>query len=538
MDLDALEASLTQDTGWASLEDLVTSSEGFALTTATNVQRAAMWVLQDNTVPDRLWDDPVVQEAFGGVRPTARSPLSAREVLFLAGIRGGKTLICAAAVLWFSITARLDVGPGQYLKKGERPRASLVSARLDNAEEAFRYLKGALTEQPRLQPLLVGEPRMSRLTVRHPSGQLMDIKVVAMSGRQGVNLVSRWCSIVLFDEAPRIASGEADGKINLSGMVSGVRARMLHGAPIVYIGSPIGAVGYCYKIFSSNFGKPDNRATVIKAKGRWLNPFVWTPEAEAELKDKAYDEWLTDCEAEFRDVEMQMFASTALDSCLRHEPLVREPVAGKTYAAWMDPGTRRNAWTLLISETSDNVRFDICLTMEWQGSQAQPLNSIEVIKEIKTIIQPYGIKTVGSDQYAVDAIRDIARQVGLEIHELAFTAQNKTKRYKSVQTRLNAGYFSIPYSETLRADMLNVKQVIMGDGSLKIRLVETEDGRHCDFAAGLALLCGGYLEESDEEAHKAAEANRPTEDDEHFDDNPFSAAARDWLGEHEHDNPW
>jgi hypothetical protein len=537
MDLAQLGAHLSAHTSWESLEELVTSHEGFGLETATPTQRAVCWVLQNNTVPDHLWGDPIVREAFGGERPTPRSPHIAREVLMLAGIRGAKTLICSAAVLWFSINARLDIGPGKYLKPGERPRASLVSARLDNAQEAYNYLHGALTSKPRLMPLLVGNPTATKFTIRHSSGVLIDIKVVAMS-KHGVNLISRWCVVVLFDEAPRIASSESDGKVNLKGMVSGVRARLLHGAPIIYIGSPIGAIGYCYDLFNNNWGKPGNRVTVIKAKGRWLNPFVWTPEVEAALKVSDYDTWLTDCEAEFRDVEMQMFSSAALEICFRHDPLVRQPVAGKVYTAWMDPGMRRNAWTFLIAETSDNIRFDICLVMEWQGAQAKPLDSFEVLREIKTLIQPYGIVSVASDQYAVDAIRDIARSVGVQIHELAFTGQNKTKRYLSVKTRVNAGFFSIPYSDVFRADMLNVKEVIQSDGTVKIKLAETEDGRHCDFAAGLALLCGGYLEESDEEGHARKQDEAPTEDDEQFvtDDSFAARSAREWDGDDERED--
>jgi hypothetical protein len=173
--------------------------------------------------------------------------------------------------------------------------------------------------------------------------------------------------------------------------------------------------------------------------------------------------------------------------------------------------------------------------MEWQGAQARPLDSFEVLREIKTLIQPYGITTVGSDQYAVDAIRDIARTLGVQIHELAFTGQNKTKRYLSVQTRVNAGFLSLPYSDAFRADMLNVKQTILSDGSVKIKLAETEDGRHCDFAAGLALLCGGYLEESDEQGHARKQAEAPTEDDEQFvtDDSFAARAAREWNGDDE-----
>lgn len=535
--LDGLEARLAAEVGWQSLEHLVTSPDGFGLDTATNVQRAYCWVLQDNTIPDKYWADENVQKTFGGVRPTARSPHMAREVLLLAGVRGAKTLICAAACVWFALKVRLDVGVGRYLKRGERPRVSLVAARADNAREAYNYVRGALTEQPKLQPLLRGEPKRDWLTVLHPSGREIDIKVVAMSAKQGVNLVSRWSAGVLFDEAPRMVADDAEGKVNLDGMVRGVRTRMLAGAPIMYIGSPVGAIGYVYKLFNDNFGKDPNRITVGRSRGSWLNPTHWTPERIESLKNNplTYDDYLTDECAEFRDVETQMFSSVMVDKATRADPIVVPPDERRKYTAVMDPGTRGNAWALIVAETEDNVRFRVVLAHEWQGSAMQPLNTYQVLAETRDMLKPYGLTTVTTDQWASDPIRDIALTLGLGVSPMPFTAQNKYKRYKAVQTRLNSGLLELPPIENVRKDLLGVKQLVLGSGDLKIRLPETEDGRHCDFAAVLALLCGGYLEETDLERTEREAGELPTEDEEVFvTDNSFRARAqREWDGDDE-----
>lgn len=535
MDLSELAAHYTAHSGWESLEELVTSLDGFGLDTATPVQRAWCWVLQDNSIPDHLWAVPEVQQTFDNVRPMPRGSFVSREVLLLAGVRGAKTLICAAACVWFAIKCDLSQGPGKYLKRGERPRVSLVSARLSNAQEAFNYIRGALAEQPKLMPLLHGEPRKDSLTVRHPSGRLIDIKVVAMSAKQGVNLVSRWCAGVLFDEAPRMVADDADGKVNLDGMVRGVRARMLAGAPIMYIGSPVGAVGYVYNLFIQNFGKSPNRVTVGRARGSWLNPVHWTPERIEALRSnpQTYDDYLTDELAQFRDVEAQMFTHAGVAQCTREGPLIIAPEAGRTYTAVMDPATRGNAWTLLVAESEDNVRFRVCLAMEWVGSKMAPLSPRTVFDLVKQAVAPYRVATVGTDQWAIDPLRDLARDVGLELSPAPFSKVNKTKRYLAVKFRVESGLLELPPVENMRNDLLSVKQIIKGNGDVDVRLPESADGRHCDFAAGLALLCGGYIEESDVEAYKREQGELPTEDDEHFvTDNSFAArAAREWRGE-------
>lgn len=539
MDLTEYRDHLVAHTAWESLEELVTSPDGFGLDTATPVQRAWCWVLQNNTVPDHLWAVAEVQETFGGVRPMERGDFVSREILLLAGVRGAKTLICGAACVWFAIKCDLSQGPGRYLKRGERPRVSLVSARMSNAQEAFNYVRGALTEQPRLMPLLHGEPKKDSLTVRHPTGRLIDIKVVAMSARQGVNLVSRWCAGVLFDEAPRMVADDSDGKVNLDGMVRGVRARMLAGAPIMYIGSPVGAVGYVYNLFIQNFGKTHNRVTVGRAKGSWLNPVHWTPERIEALKSnpQTYDDYLTDELAQFRDVESQMFTHAGVAQCMREGPMTIAPVPGKKYTAVIDPATRGNAWTLIIANSEDNVKFQVNLAMEWIGSKMAPLSSRIVFQRIKEVIKPYGIEVVGTDQWAIDPLRDIAREEGLDLAPAPFSKVNKTKRYLAVKFRVDAGLLDLPPVENMREDLLFVKQLIKGNGDIDVKLPESADGRHCDFAAGLALLCGGYIEESDVEAYQREQGELPTEDDEQFEsDDSFAArAAREWNGDDERD---
>ena len=76
------------------LEVLLTSSEGFGLTTATPVQRAICRA-SDGIELGELWDDPTVRQAFGGACPRV-APL---EFVILAAIRCGKSLFSAAKAI-------------------------------------------------------------------------------------------------------------------------------------------------------------------------------------------------------------------------------------------------------------------------------------------------------------------------------------------------------------------------------------------------------------------------------------------------------
>lgn len=403
------------------------------------------------------------------------------------------TFIAACAALWMSQTVRLDAGAGMFLRPGEMPRISIVSARVDQAKQAFEYLKGALVSSPVLEKLLMEKPLTESLIVRHPSGAPIEICLVATASA-GTSLVARWCAGVIFDEAPRMASEQDGAAINLEEMVRAVRSRMLKGALIMYIGSPVGPVGYVYKLFTS-FWQKGGRVQVIKAKGPEMNPYNWTPEKCQELLDSDPDAHRTDVLAEFRDAETAMYSSTSVHAAMRTEPKVLPPDDTKTYSAAMDPATRGNAWTLIIAETSDNVRASVALAMQWIGSQSEPLSGWDVLAEMKPILDSYRVQTVKTDQFAVDFIRDIALRLGFGISAIPFTGKNKMQMYESVRVRLDAGYLDLPPDEDLRNDLLSVKKRVT-TGDPKVVLPETADGRHCDYAPALALLCGTYIEES------------------------------------------
>ena len=482
-------------------ELLLTSPEGFGLVNATPLQRAIACVLKSNSMPDRLWADTTVQAAFGGYRPTAEEMGGIDELGIVAGIRGGKTLMASMGMVFASQNVDLEHGRGQHMVAGEVPRVSLVSVSVDQSEAAYNYIRGALTEKPALKHLLIGEPTVDTITVRHPTGRPIEICVVAGS-KAGSSLVGRWCAGVIFDEAPLMALGEG-GVRDIKDMVTNVRPRMLSGARIMYIGSPWGNSGFIYDLFHQSWGKRNPVTVFIKAQGDWLNPVAWSEAEQARVKAKDEKAYRLNFLAEFMDPESSMYSSVSVDNAMKRSEVVRPPDPTKTYTAAIDPGMSSNSWTFGIAETEDNVRYDVVLAKQWTGSGAAPLVAGEIFDEMLPDLLAYRCTgSVKTDQWAAMPLVEIALTRGIGLSPLTITKANKFKLYASVGVRLDSGYLSLPPIPEVRQDLLNVKKRITGDG-VKVILPETADGRHCDYAAMLALLVGDYLQSSAEVMTKA-----------------------------------
>ena len=130
------------------------------------------------------------------------------------------------------------------------------------------HLMGALSA-PKIAPLVVGKklaeeeiPSSGMIALRHPSGRIVEIVVVA-GKRAGGGLVSYWSAGVVFDEAPRMG-GEADGVVNFDDSRKSVIGRLLPGAQLWANGSPWAPLGPIHKAVETWHRKP-GRVLVLRA---------------------------------------------------------------------------------------------------------------------------------------------------------------------------------------------------------------------------------------------------------------------------------
>lgn len=493
----------------ASLEWWLTSPLGFGLTTATPVQRAACRVLDGGKLGE-LASDPDVVECFGGTLPSCE----AEELLLLGGIRGAKSLLAAAAAV--RCTQRVDLSP---IRASDVPRVSICSLDLDKARVVLNdHLRGALESSPFLQAIFLEEVE-DGLLFRHPTGHPIEISVVA-GKRAGSHLVSRWQAGVIFDEAARMV-GSNDGVINLDHARTSVRGRLLPRAMVVEPSAPWAPFGPAYELYVQHFKKPTKAIAVMKCRGPQMNPVWWTPEQCERVRQADPDSYMVDVECEFIAPRESIFSPTTLkQACsLPDDDEPRNPLAH--YVGFMDPGTRGNAWTLVIATREDVpdhghrpepgekqrtiMRKRVVAHRERRGSTAAPLSPKEVLREYGEVLREYGLDWCYSDQWYIDANQDLAREAGFTLIQHDMNAAEKVRAYVGLRTAMVEGNALLPDNAQIRADLQRAEKHATQNGAT-IFLPVTADGRHCDYAPSVVGAMTVPIAD--------VRPERPTEDDE------------------------
>lgn len=471
-----------------TLESLLVHPEAFGLTTASPLQRAVCRIADGLPLGDLATQADVVQ-AIGDV---AALPMSRpAELLVLSGIRTGKSLLAAALAVRAALTCDLS-----RLRPGETARVSVLSLTVDLGRVVFDHAAATVAARPALRGLMVGEPTSDTVNLRHPSGRIVEVKVVA-GARAGASLVARWSAGCIFDEAPRM-NGEDDGIVNYDDARRAVLGRLLPGAQLVAIGSPWAPRGPVYEAVQEHHGKPTARLVVVRAPAYAMNPMWWTRERCEALRAQDDHAFRTDVLAEFADAEAALISSAEIDRATRKGALVIGRQAGHHYVSAMDPGTRGNAWTLVVlvrRQCADRkIRTCVVLARQWQGSKTAPLDPDKVLAEIAALAKLYGVPGVWTDQLAADFVRSIAQRHGLAVWPEAIGAANKVALFESLRMRLADDGLEIPDDPIVRADLLSIRKRVTMNG-IAIELPRTADGRHADYAPALALAASKAFSE-------------------------------------------
>jgi hypothetical protein len=469
---------LMHDQASFPLEWRLTSGYAFGLATASPLQRAICRVIDGKPLSKPMRSEPAVLRAFGGSLPDICAP---REVAIIAGVRVAKSLIAACtAVHW---TQRCDVS---QLGPGETPRVSVVSTSKDNAGAIYDHIVGRMQASPMLRHLIVGDPASEHIMVRHPSGRLVEIAIVA-GKRAGTSLVSRWSAGCIFDEFPRM-DGADEAVVNWDHQRVQMLNRLLPGAQILNVGSPWTPAGPAYEMVRDHWGAPTDRLVVIKASAIDMWPAYWTPERIAKAKESP-DAFRTDVLGEFASPEDALFPADLVAKAIRP---TQEPDPRLVYVAAMDPATRGNGWTCGIF-TRDGRKKRMVAAKEWRGSRTDPLSPRDVLKELADFLRPYRVTRVSTDRYYIDALVDLARDVGLSLDPETLTDKQRSERYLAVRNAMAAG--DIELVADVRADMIQLRKRVTPAG-VSIVLPQTRDGRHCDFAPVVMLGIGRWLHDA------------------------------------------
>lgn len=457
------------------LETVLTSKSGFGLVTASPLQRAICRIA-DGLPLGELANDPDVRTAIN----CDASALPGRipsELYLLSGVRCGKSLFAAALAV--RATQIVDVSK---LGAGEIPRVSVLALSLDSAKPILQHIRGALMSSA-LKGLQLSDVETEGVTLRHPTGRPVEIKIVA-GAKAGGSLVSRWSAGAIFDEAPRMQGAE-DGVVNFEHGRDAVAGRLLPGAQLVALGSPWAPFGPIYDVVEEFWGKPDEHRVVIRGTGPSMNRSWWTPERCAALEKKNAVAYRTDVLGEFADPEGGLIAPEDLEAVtIGPSDALDALAASPGWVAAMDPssgGSKRNAWTLVLARALADGNVLVGHAEEWRG-----LSPDDTLQKIGDLLERFGLSEVFSDQYSAAALNDLARKRGFTVTQRTTTAATKLAMFDDLAALVSSKRIGIVKHLGLLSDLAAVRRRITQAGA-SIHLPKTTDGRHCDFAPSVAL---------------------------------------------------
>jgi hypothetical protein len=99
---------------------------------------------------------------------------------------------------------------------------------------------------------------------------------------------------------------------------------------------------------------------------------------------------------------------------------------------------------------------------------------------------------VVTDQFAADALRDIADRHGLVLRVETITAQKKVELFENMRTKIAEGDVELPPDPVLRSDLLSIRKRVTQSG-IAFELPKTADGRHADYAPAVALVLAQHV---------------------------------------------
>lgn len=277
-------------------------------------------------------------------------------------------------------------------------------------------------------------------------------------------------------------------------------------ARIVLSSSPWGMLDAHYDAFER--GDTDLQMTVSAAT--WIaNPS--TTEESTRISQPDESRWEREYAAiPMAQAETSLLSALLVDRARRRPPQLYElpPEPGHRYAAFIDPATRGNAWTLvIITRDADRMRR-VVLVREWRGTRKAPLSPGRVFAEIAELAERYpGARALHSDQWSEDALAEIARGYGLSLLcDEPWSATRKRDAYEALLSALQQGTLELHPDEQFKADLLGIRKKLTRNG-VTYELIE-QNGRHSDYAPALAMAAIQPLAAADERAQILDESGK------------------------------
>ena len=490
-----------------TLERLVCDPKLGAFVEASPVQRAL--ICASDGKPFVLPPEGMLFH-FGTERLPSGRP---RIVVLRTGVRAGKSLIAALALLLSVLTCRFrrppldDEIPGTDglvgVRPGELVRAAIVGPELRHTEACFNHIKGTVERSPILRRLLVGDPLKESLTIRRPDGREVRIeRVAADSG--GARLRSTWLAGALFDEAD--FHDDEGGAVNLPEQIKATRTRLLPGAQLWIPSSPWTDAGPFHKMFTEAFGQPDGRTLAFHSSTRAMNPSL---DREEEAIERAKDP--ENAAREYDAIPLpagtsRFFPEDAIAKATASGRTAHlSPIPGTLHYAGSDWGFTKNSSALAIARP-EGGQVRLAYHREERperladGKPGESLKPSLIVQAFATTAMQYGCRTIRGDKYLdfvrederkkfVDSLHDAADKARVPVFEDFNPSRDEVyNAFAEFRRRMQEGLLDLPADARLLQQLRGVTSRPMPGGATKIDLPK-QGHAHGDVLMAVVLAC-------------------------------------------------
>jgi len=401
---------------------------------------------------------PLFQQCTELREPPEKPP---REVFCIAGRRSGKSFVSALLAVYLSCFRDWS----EVLAPGEKGYFAVIASDRRQARIVMDYIKAFLHASPLIENL-VGEELKEEVNLKNRI--TIDVKTASFRTIRGFTLIGAIMEELAFWRTEDAA--EPDFEIYRAI----VPALATTGGLLIGISTPYARRGLLWEKFSRHFGKP-GETLIWKAETLTMNPTIKASIIEQALQDDpqaAAAEW----KAEFRaDIE-QFISFDVLNACVISGRRFLPPDSNKNYIGFVDPsGGSNDSFTLAIAHC-ENEKIIIDQVLE----RRPPFSPQDVVKEFAAILRQYNIRSVISDRYAGEWVREafIKEGIGLDYSELT-----ASELYLETLPLLTAGKVELPDNQRLLNQFASLERRVRAGGR---DLIAHPPGGHDDLCNAVA----------------------------------------------------
>jgi hypothetical protein len=163
------------------------------------------------------------------------------------------------------------------------------------------------------------------------------------------------------------------------------------------------------------------------------------------------------------------------------------------YVAVMDPAFRHDtfAFGIFHRTAKGEIHMDLLRTWEPSPKLGLRLDPRQILEEIATLLKAWQVKLVYSDQYQLEALQQLALQLGFSIIGHDFTGKSKAKLYGSLSKALQLKQLKLLDIPVIYQQLVLLQKKLNPMGGV---MISAPSGKRDDVATVVALGAGMSLQ--------------------------------------------